>query len=134
MPEKNPKNQKKKIVNLLDELSPEDLEKIEEHQASTIGSHPVDQEWLLLAEFGIRFGWQAYLDAKNDARDENGNLIVTGAEMRTLIEASRRLEARELYDRATASFIGSASAGTKNPAKTFKTLTKDIINQMKADE
>jgi hypothetical protein len=126
------KKQPKKIKNLLDELSPEDLEKIS--QPSTSGASPVDQEWLLLAEFGLKFGWQAYLDAKNDAVDENGNLKVTGAEMLTLIEASRRLEARGLYDQTTASFIGSVSAQSKKPGQTFKSLTKDIIKQTKADE
>lgn len=122
------KNQKpsqpKKIKNLLDELSPEDLEKI--NQPSTKGAQPVDQEWLLLAEFGLKFGWQAYLDAKED--------VISGAEMLTLIEASRRLEARELYDMATASFIGAMSAQSKKPGQTFKSLTKDIIKQTKADE
>ena len=124
MPEKKNQKPKKKILNLLEELTPDELEKI--NQPSTRGASLVDQEWLLLAEFGLKFGWQAYLDAKED--------LIGGAEMLTLIEASRRLEARELYDIATASFIGAISAQSKKPSQTFKSLTKDIINQTKADE
>jgi hypothetical protein len=134
------KKQPKKIKNLLDELSPEDLEKI--NQPSTKGAQPVDQEWMLLTEFLEIAGWQAYLDAKNDARfdpetgkrSKDGVLIVSGAEMLTIIESHRRLEARKLYDYATASFIGAMSAQSKKPGQTFKSLTKDIIKQTKADE
>lgn len=118
----------------LDEISAEDLAKIQAHKASTKGSLPVDNEWLLLAEFGITFGWQAYLDAKNDRRDENGNLYVNGAEMMTLIEASRRLRAGEMFENAQTSFIGAVSGQTKKAAQTFNNLTKGLIKRMKADE
>jgi hypothetical protein len=118
----------------LDSISAEDLEKIKAHQASTKGSFPVDQEWLLLAEFGMKFGWQAYLDAKNDSRDENGNLIVSGVEMLTLIEASRKIEWAKVYNDARSSLIGTGSAQSKKPAQTFKSLTADIIKQTKVDE
>ena len=111
---------------VLDSISAEELAKIEAHHASTKGSDPVDEEWLLITEFAMTFGWQAYLDTKADK--------IKGAEMRTLIAASRKLKAGKLYDQATASFIGAVSAQSKKPGQTFKSLTKDIINQTKADE
>ena len=118
----------------LDNISSEDLEKIQKHQASTKGALTVDNEWLLLTEFALKFGWQAYLDAKNDARDDNGNLIVSSAEMMTLIEASRRLKYRDMFQDAQTSFIGSASSKSKKPTQTFNSLTNNIVKKTKADE
>ena len=118
----------------LDEISAEDLAKIKAHQASTKGAMPVDQEWLLLAEFAKAYGWQAYLDVKNDKRDPNGNLLITGAEFLTLIEANRKLDAIQLFRDSQASLIGSGSAQSKSPSSTFKSLTKNIINQTKVEQ
>lgn len=118
----------------LDNISAEELEKVKAHQASTQGAYPVDQEWLLLAEFGMKFGWQAYLDAKNDAVDKDGNLIVTGAEMLTLIEASRKIEWAAIFNDARASLIGAGSANSKKPSQTFKSLTKDIVKNTRISE
>lgn len=118
----------------LDEISDEDLERIKAHQASTSGRQPVDDEWLLLTEFAISFGWQAYLDAKNDAVDDNGNLKVTFQEMLTLIEASRRLRSKHLFQNAQTTFMGVASANSTKPSNTLKSITKDLVKDMKADE
>ena len=105
----------------LDDVSVEDLDKIREHQSSTKGAYPVDEEWLLVTEFAIKFGWQAYLDVKADK--------ITGVEMRTLIEASRRLEWLETYRQAIASFAGSISTQSKKPATAFRAATKDILKR-----
>lgn len=110
----------------LNNISPEDLEKIKAHQASTKGAFKVDQEWLLLAEFGMKFGWQAYLDAKSDR--------ITAAEMLTLVEASRKLEWATVYNNSRASLIGAGSAQSKKPSKTFESLTRDIIKHTKVDD
>lgn len=110
----------------LDEISPEELEKIKAHQASTTGSYPVDNEWLLLAEFAKAYGWEAYKDARDDK--------IGVAEMLTLIEANRKLEALDLYRLAQASLIGSGSAQSKNPATTFQNLTRNIITKTKVNE
>lgn len=128
-----PKQAPKKKPNSLENPSPEDLEKVERARASTEGHAKVDTEWLLLAEFGLKYGWQAYLDAKNDARDEEGNLIVTMAEMLTLLEASRRIDNFYHYRNAQASFIGAASSRAKKPSSTFKQVTSKIIKNAKAD-
>ena len=136
--DKNPKKKKKETnrslsaeerQKALDDISAEDLAKIQSHQASTQGAYPVDEEWLLLAEFAITFGWQAYLDVKHDKREN-----VTGAEMLTLLEASRKLKSGNLYDMATASFIGAGSAQSKKPGQTFQSMTKNIIKQTKVDK
>jgi hypothetical protein len=116
----------KKVVNLLDKVSAEDLAKIQDFQASTEGAYPVDNEWLLLAEFAKAFGWQAYIDARDDR--------ISAGEMMTLIKANRKLEALDHYKNAEASFIGAGSAKAKRPSSAFKILTKNIINQAKVKE
>lgn len=112
--------------NLLDDISAEDLAKIEAHQAETKGAMPVDVEWLLLAEFAKAYGWEAYMAAKNDE--------ISAAEMLTLIEANRRLESRRMFEDAQTAFVGAVSAQTKKPTNTFKNLTKDIIKRTKVDQ
>lgn len=110
----------------LNNVSEEDLERVKAYQASTKGAYPVDQEWLLLAEFAKVYGWQAYLSAKNDE--------IKSDEMLTLIAANRKLEAKEVFEDMQSSFVGAVSAQTKKPASTFKSLTKNIIRRTKADE
>lgn len=130
--EKSPK--KSQVKNLLNEISPEDLEKIKTYQSSTKGAFPVDNEWLILAEWLKIAGYQAYLDAKNDAVDSEGNLILTMAEILTLIEATRKLNYVAQYRNAESSFIGAVSAQAKRPSSRFKSLTKKIINNTKVHE
>lgn len=127
--EKSPK--KSQVKNLLNEISPEDLEKIELYQSNTKGAFPVDNEWLILAEWLKIAGYQAYLDAKNDTVDSDGNLILTMAEILTLIEATRKLNYVAQYRNSESSFIGAVSAQAKRPSSTFKSLTKKIINKTK---
>jgi hypothetical protein len=121
-----PQMDKKPTKNLLDKITPEDLEKIEAHRASTEGAYPVDNEWMLLAEFGKAYGWDAYKDARDDR--------ISSAEMLTLIEANRKLEAVQLYKDSQSSLIGTVSAKSKKPGSTFRSLTKGIIKQMKVKE
>lgn len=109
----------------LNNVSQEDLEKVKAYKASTKGAYPVDQEWLLLAEFAKAYGWQAYLAARNDE--------IRADEMLTLVEANRKLEARSMFSNMQSSFVGAVSAQTKKPASTFKSLTKNIIRQTKVE-
>lgn len=110
----------------LDNITPEEFERVKAHQASTKGAFPVDKEWLLLAEFAKAYGWGAYLAVKNDE--------ISGAEMLTLIEANRKLEARRMFEDSQSAFIGAASAQTKKPSQTFTSLTRAIVKKTKADE
>lgn len=118
--------EQKKTRNLLDEISPEDLQKIRDHKASTKGAFPVDVEWMLLAEFAKAYGWAAYMAAKNDE--------IIAAEMLTLIEANRKLEARQTFLDMQSAFVGAVSATQKKPTNIFKRLTKDIIKQTKVED
>lgn len=119
-------NNAKERQKALSSISSEELEKVKAHQASTKGAVPVDEEWLLLAEFAMKFGWQAYKDVKEDA--------ITGKEMRTLIEASRKLDWSDTYRMSIANFLGSVSAQSKKPSNTFNTMTKNLIKEAKADQ
>lgn len=122
----NLQSQKLKKVDLDAELSPEDRAKLQRAKQVNTSGIKVDHEWLLLAEFAKVFGWQAYLDAKNDK--------IQLKEMMTLLAANRKLEAMDTLKHAQTSFIGSVAARTKNPSKTFKSLTKNITKDTKADE
>lgn len=110
----------------LDEISADDLAKVKQHQAKTTNAYPVDNEWMLLAEFAQRYGWLAYMAVKNDE--------IPVEEMMTLIEAGRKLDSlQQLYD-AQATFAGAGSAQSTKPSQTFKSLTKNMIKNMKVDE
>lgn len=111
---------------VLDSITPEELDKIKAHQASTQGAFPVDTEWLLLAEFAKAYGWQAYLDVKDDK--------ITGAEMLTLIEANRKLQAIQSLKMARDVYIGSSTARSTKSNSTFNSLTRDIVKQTRVHE
>lgn len=99
----------------LDNISIEDLEKIKK----ATNKVEVEIEDFLMAEFAMKFGWQAYQDVKLDR--------IKAREMMKLLAASRKLDSLELYRKSQASFIGSTSAQTKHSTKTFKSLTKNIV-------
>lgn len=105
----------------LNNISPEDLAKLRESQTKTAGAYPVDNEWMLLAEFAKAFGWLAYLDARSNA--------ITIAEMMTLLEANRKLEYFDMFRNSQAVFIGAGSAQSTKPSKTFQSLTKNMLNE-----
>lgn len=113
--------QQNKVVNLLDTLPAEDIDKILEHNNSSSGS--IDEEWMILGRFGAAFGYDAYKAAVNDE--------VTLQEVMTLLEAKDKLDMAQMYRDAQASFIGAAAANSKKPGSTFRKLTKEIINKLK---
>lgn len=106
----------------LDNISVEDLAKIEAKVGKSV---KVDIEDLLLAEFGMKFGWEAYKDARDDKIKSN--------EMITLLTASRKIDALNLYNNAQAAFIGAGSAQSKKPSQTFDSMTKKIAKRTEAD-
>lgn len=110
----------------LDNITPEDLAKVKAHQAKTQSAYKVDDYWLIAAEFARAFGWSAYKDFRQDK--------IGLEEMMTLIEANRRLEAREAFVQAQSVFIGILSANSKKPSQTFSKLTKGLLKQAKVDE
>lgn len=115
-----------KSQNLLDLVSKEEMEKIEAHKAEVNGGFPVDDHWMIIAEFTRIYGWQSYLDFKDDK--------IQTDEMMTLIAANRKLEYLDQYRASLAAFIGAGSAQTKKPSSIFKKLTNPFIKKAKADE
>lgn len=106
----------------LDNISAEDLAKIQSVAGKTISVYSED---LLLAEFALKFGWQAYQDVKADK--------VTTNEMTRLIAASRKLEMKQLYLSAQAAFIGAGAVQSKRPSQAFKSMTSKLLKEMEAD-
>jgi hypothetical protein len=111
---------------LLDNIAPEDLEKIKAHQAKLENPYPVDNEWLILAEIAERYGWDAYVAVINDE--------VSREEIMTLLAASRKQDAYREYMDAQTSFLAAVSAKSKTPGNTFKRLAKGLLKRSKADE
>lgn len=106
----------------LDNLPVEYIEKLEALESAQV---VVDPEWMLLAEFALLYGWEAYMAAKHDKID--------GSEMTTLIAAGRKLKAKEKYDMAHAVYIGAGSVQSKKSGEVFKQLTREIIKEIKVD-
>lgn len=102
------------------------MQKIKAHQSGSDSIYPVDASWLALAEFAQAFGWQAYIDARDNK--------ISYTEMHTLLEAKCKLDALKQYQMAEAMLIGAGSVNTKRPHSTFKRLTKHIIKRIKIDE
>ena len=107
----------------IDAIDVEHLKKIEAIESS---GTPVDSEWMLLAEFALLYGWEAY----KDARDDNISFL----EMITLITAGRKLQTMDRFNAAKDTFIAMLSVGAKDPGKSFQKLTKDMIKEMKVDD
>lgn len=106
------------------ELSQDELDKVAKSRARN-ESTKVDENWLFIAEFGYYYGWdgvQAILE--NEIGMDVANILLAGA---------RKVWNGHLYDHATASLIGAASARSKKPNQTFKKATRDIIKNAKAD-
>lgn len=106
----------------LDNISPEDLEKIRQKTEKGI---KIDVEDMLETEFALKFGWQAYKDMKAD--------LIGSKEMMKLIVASRKLDDLYSYNSARSAFIGTASANSKRPSATFNNITKNLVKNARAD-
>jgi hypothetical protein len=107
------------------QLSPEDLEKVRRRKERESGSIKVDEFDLLVAEFGMFYGYTAVLTVLNDD--------ITLADMLRLLEAARRVDARNQYNQAAAVFTAVASANSKRPAAAFNANSRSYVKRMKAD-
>lgn len=124
------KASKPKVKDLRDYATPEELEAIKNYQSGSSDGVPVDSEWMILAEWLQIAGYQAYLDAKNDAKDENGNLIVTINEMITLITATRKLRALDMDDNIQVGLAVNQINNSKHPKGVYRSVMKRIHNQL----
>lgn len=107
------------------EISEADLAKIQRRKAIA-DKGKVSQSWLFLAEFGYYFGWEGIQAIRNDKDFTMDEAVM-------LVRGARKVWASKVYDSATASFIGAASAQAKKPVQAFKKATADIVKNSRAD-
>lgn len=114
---------KKKTKNLLDSLTPEEIEKLQKYKESRESPYPLDDYWMTLADIALTFGWEAYIDAKHD---NVGN--VTGKEMYTLLAAAKKLKVLDIDNMVQAGLTVNQISYAKNP----KTKYQNYINKLKS--
>lgn len=107
----------------LDNISPEDLQKIRQKTEKGI---KVEIEDLIEVEFALKFGWEAYKDMRDDR--------ISSKKMMTMLVASRKLDDLAAYNSARSAFIGAVSASSKRPSQTFNKITKDLLKNIRADK
>lgn len=122
-------SQKPKIPNLLDSLTPKEVQQLKSHNENVNGGFPIDDYWLTLAEIATLFGWQAYIDAKND-NVEN----VTSKEMYTLLAAARRLRALEIDNMVQAGLIVNHISYSKNPKSKIASYQKKLKKNLEVND
>ncbi len=113
---------KKKLTNLDDLLTPEDLKKTEARRVAEFQKQLdyVSQEWMLIAELGFYFGWAA-------VQDFMSNVITIGqAEM--LVQGAKNVHNDHVYDHAVAVLAGTQ--GNTKKTKTFDNLMKSYKNNI----
>jgi hypothetical protein len=107
------------------EISPEDEAKIKARVAKHEATPKLTEENLLIAEFGMFYGYEAMRDAMSDEISAN--------EFTWLLEAARRVDARNQYNLSAAVFTAVATANAKKPAAEFKKNTAHYLKAAKAD-
>ena len=107
------------------ELRPEDVEKIRQRREREDRRLKVDDEMILVAEFGMYYGYAAIEAVHNDE--------ISLDRMLWLLMAARKVDARNQHNLSSAVFTAVASANSKSPAKAFAANTKSYLRQMKAD-
>lgn len=106
-------------------LKPEDEEWSLRRLEKESSKLKIDNEQLLVAEFGKYYGWGGVSAILNNEIDFDT--------MAWLLEAGRRIASEYNYNLSYASFIGSISSKSKNPSSTFEQLTKNMTLKAKAD-
>lgn len=99
----------------LQELLERDADKIAEIKKFRDKSK-LEPEWLLLAEFGLFFGWQAVIDARQDK--------ISFDEMNKLLAAARRLDSMNRYNRVIDTY--TAVIAPHDKGKALKQTLKGI--------
>lgn len=99
----------------LQELLQRDADKIAETRRVRDKSK-IEPEWLLLAEFGLYFGWQAVKDVREDKMSFD--------DMNKLLAAARRIESTNRYNRVIDTY--SAIIAPHDKGKALKQTLKGI--------
>lgn len=95
-----------------------DADKIEALQRVK-DSAKIEPEWLLLAEFGLYFGWEAVLSVREDK--------ISYEEMNKLLKAARTMKAIDRYNNVMD--IYAATIAPNDKAKALKETLKGLRNQ-----
>lgn len=81
----------------------------------------VDDEWALVAEFGLYFGWEAVKEVLND--DISKDLLLA------LVLGARKVRSIDRYEATQGMFLAHVSTKSKKPADTFMKVTKKMRTQ-----
>lgn len=106
------------------ELSPEDLAKVNRNRAKR-ESIQIDEEQLLIAEFGKHYGYEGIRAILNNEIDSD--TVVW------LLLAGRKLDHMTQFKRAQAAFIGATASKAKKPSNAFKKATEKLLKLAKAE-
>ena len=100
------------------QFSPEEVARLKARSIDAGQKSSLPDENLMVAEFGIMYGWgaiEAVLEDKIDTRT-----------MLWLLEAGKQVISINRYNDTQARFIAHAASQSKEPSKTFKSLTEKM--------
>ena len=103
------------------QIKPEDLKKIEQRR-DIKESNKIESEWVALAEFGIMFGWEAIKDVDNN--------VISKYAFNMLLRAGRKVLAINRFDNLESMFTAYISAQSKEPLKTLKSLSSELLKEV----
>jgi hypothetical protein len=126
---------KNKSVNLLDLISDDDKSKIELFQKGDNKNEHITPEVMIIAEFGYYYGWQSIIDIKRgyiEKFKDNGDIDRVPfllEEVYALLEAARKVWAKQVLDIGTANLSANAAVYAKSPGKSFEKSMKQFIKE-----
>lgn len=85
-------------------------------------STSVDQEWVILAELGLYFGWDAVVSARNN------NL--TMGDMNKLLIGARKLSVQKRYNEVIDMYTALAGSQSKDGVKAVKSHLRELRKQI----
>lgn len=101
----------------LEQLLERDKDKIDD-LAKLKASIEVEPEWVVLAEFGIYFGWDAVRDVRNN--------VITSDDMYGLLAGARRVKSLNRYNGVVDTYTAFAGTQTQDGAKALKNLLGEL--------
>lgn len=101
----------------LEQLLERDKDKIGE-LSKLKSATEIDPEWLLLAEFGSYYGYQAIVDVRKN--------VISAEDMQQLLAGARRIENLNRYNRIIDQYTAFAATQTKGGVKALKGLLGEL--------
>ena len=99
-------------------FTPEEVARLKARTIDAEEKSNLTPENLMVAEFGILYGYEGVRAVLNDE--------IGMSTMLWLLEAGRRVKSIDRYNDTQARFIASVSAQSKDPVKTIKSLTGNM--------